>query len=162
MFSGIYKKILECLHHSHFVTSGIDGQLPLYPNRRYLHGCNDFHFVLTPFDLVNPMYGTVMPLPSVRMHNAIKCQVKSKRTGLPCNNPAAFGTKACRMHGAHRTHARLSGENHPNYRHGKCTNKVKADYRAATIRLRELEKMLFDYGLIDIKSSHTIGRKPKS
>ncbi len=67
-----------------------------------------------------------MPLPSVRLHGAKLCQCLSKRTKLPCNNVAAFGSGACRMHGAHKRHARLSGSNHPNFKHGMDTAQAKA------------------------------------
>lgn len=30
---------------------------------------------------------------------AFRCKAKSSRTGLPCNNPAAKGTRTCRVHG---------------------------------------------------------------
>ncbi len=73
-----------------------------------------------------------MPLPSVRLYGAKICQCLSKRTKLPCNNVAAFGTKACRMHGAHRKHARLSGQNHPNFKHGMDSKQAK-DIRAKVI-----------------------------
>lgn len=102
-----------------------------------------------------------MPLPSVRTHGAKQCQVKSKRTGLPCNNPAAYGTIACRMHGAHRTRTGLSGESHPNYKHGNCTITVKTEYSNALARLRELKKDLHELGLIKTKTKPIVGRKPK-
>lgn len=92
-----------------------------------------------------------MPLPSVRIHGAMQCQVRSKRTGLPCQNPSAFGTKACRIHGAHRAYTGLSGANNPNYQHGNCTNKARAEYRAARVRLRELESLMVARGLIVTK-----------
>ncbi|MCP4183583.1 MAG: hypothetical protein GY761_09735 [Hyphomicrobiales bacterium] len=34
------------------------------------------------------------------MHNSPRCKAHSKRTGLPCNNPAVRGWQVCRMHGA--------------------------------------------------------------
>lgn len=92
-----------------------------------------------------------MPLPSVRIHGAKQCLVKSKRTGLPCKNPAAYGNKACRIHGAHHAHTGLSGTNHPNHQHGNCTNKVRAEYRAARVRLLELESLMVAHGLVVAK-----------
>lgn len=103
-----------------------------------------------------------MPLPSVRIHGAKQCLVKSKRTGLPCNNPAAFGTKACRIHGAHRARTGLSGTNHPNYQHGNCTNKARSEYRAARIRLLELESLMVERGLIVSKPKGYERQKRKS
>jgi len=100
-----------------------------------------------------------MPLPSVRTHGAKQCQVKSKRTGFPCNNPAAFGTKACRMHGAHRTHARLLGEKHPNFKHGESTIQNKLVYRAGMQNLRKIEKICLSLGLF--QDTIIKGRKQK-
>lgn len=34
------------------------------------------------------------------MHQATRCQAKSKRTGKPCQAPAVKGWAVCRMHGA--------------------------------------------------------------
>lgn len=42
------------------------------------------------------------------------CGAKSKRSGLPCKNPAVTYSKRCRMHGAHS----WSGMAHPNFKHG--------------------------------------------
>jgi hypothetical protein len=35
-----------------------------------------------------------------------RCSCKARSTGQQCKNPAAFGTKVCKMHGARREHAR--------------------------------------------------------
>jgi len=43
-----------------------------------------------------------MPLPSVETGACPRCRGKSKRSGLPCQNPAAYGCKTCRIHGAHK------------------------------------------------------------
>ena len=34
------------------------------------------------------------------MHQALRCQAKSKRSGLRCRAPAVRGYSVCRMHGA--------------------------------------------------------------
>ena len=80
-----------------------------------------------------------MPLPSVSIYGAKQCQARSKRTGLPCNNPAAFGCRTCRMHGAHRSRRASSGVEHWNYRHGRETLTAK---RARSERLAELRQLL--------------------
>lgn len=51
------------------------------------------------------------------MHRAPRCAAKSKRTGLPCRNPAVRGWNVCRMHGA-RGGAK-PGAAHPNFKHGE-------------------------------------------
>lgn len=83
-----------------------------------------------------------MPLPCVSKHGAKLCECLSKRTKLPCNNVAAFGSKACRMHGAHKTHARLSGSHHPNFKHGLETISAKKDRSKKIHELNEAMKLL--------------------
>ncbi|SHM50536.1 hypothetical protein SAMN05444398_11930 [Roseovarius pacificus] len=51
------------------------------------------------------------------MHRAPRCTATSKRTGLPCRNPAVRGWAVCRMHGA-RGGAK-TGKAHPNWKHGE-------------------------------------------
>lgn len=82
-----------------------------------------------------------MPLPSVSQFGAQRCQCLCKRTRLPCQNPAAFDTRACRMHGAHRSRAALSGVDHPNYRHGEETLGAKSARSKASAKLRLLEQL---------------------
>lgn len=50
------------------------------------------------------------------MHRAPRCCANSKRSGLPCQNPAVRGKTVCRMHGAGG--GAKPGKAHPNYRHG--------------------------------------------
>lgn len=78
-----------------------------------------------------------MPLPSV-VNGANLCQGVSKRTKLPCKNPAAFGCRTCRMHEAHQSRFVLSGKDHPNFRHGNQTNFARGERHAASKRLHEL------------------------
>ena len=67
-----------------------------------------------------------MPLPSV-LNGANRCQVLTKRTRLPCKNPAAYGCKSCRMHGAHKSRNTLQGANHPQYRNGNETKGARIE-----------------------------------
>jgi hypothetical protein len=83
-----------------------------------------------------------MPLPSVRLYGAKLCQCKSKRTKLPCKNAAAFGSKSCRMHGAHKSHARLSGNNHPNFIHGLETISAKIERTTVNTELNNAFKII--------------------
>ena len=72
-----------------------------------------------------------MPLPCIRNSTAPRCQAKSKRTGLSCQNPAAFGCKTCRMHGAHKSRQAPSDENHWNYQDGRASKKKRAENAAS-------------------------------
>lgn len=100
-----------------------------------------------------------MPLPSIN-NGAKKCQCKSKRTGLPCNNPAAFGQKACRMHGAHKKVAKLSGMNHPNFIHGENTAISKIKRSQKSLMFLMLEELGHHAQMFHPSSTRTRGRKP--
>lgn len=100
-----------------------------------------------------------MPLPSLMKFGAKRCQCLSKRTKQPCQNPAAFGMGSCRMHGAHRLCTSLSGDKHPNYRHGQATHATRQTHRAASARLRAIETLGYAIGLFI--GPRTVGRKPK-
>jgi hypothetical protein len=65
-----------------------------------------------------------MPLPSL-LNGAKQCQVLTKRTKQRCKNPAAYGCKACRMHGAHKSRNVLRGKNHPKFKNGDETLKAR-------------------------------------
>lgn len=82
-----------------------------------------------------------MPLPSVLKHGAKLCSAKSKRTGLPCNNPAAHGCKTCRMHGAHKSRNVANGVNSGKYTNGHHTKEAKERSSKSLVRLRYLEDM---------------------
>ena len=78
-----------------------------------------------------------MPLPSV-LKGASQCQVLTKRTKQRCKNPAAYGCKACRTHGAHRSRNVLKGANHPRYKNGERSKALEAEIRKKSILLRYL------------------------
>lgn len=67
-----------------------------------------------------------MPLPSVK-NGAKQCEVLSKRTRLRCQNPAAHGCRACRMHGAHKSRKSPQGASHPQYKNGNETKKSRLE-----------------------------------
>jgi len=69
------------------------------------------------------------------MHLALRCTAKSKRTGLPCKNPAVRGWKVCRMHGARG--GANPGKDHPNYRHGERSQEAATVRALVTALLRE-------------------------
>lgn len=77
-----------------------------------------------------------MPLPSV-LNGAKQCTAKSKRTKLPCNNPAAHGCKTCRVHGARRQETIRKGKNHPQFTFGTETREIRA---IRAVKLKELKK----------------------
>ena len=100
-----------------------------------------------------------MPLPSV-LAGALQCQVSCKRTGIRCKNPAAFGMKACRLHGSRRSRNTLRGADHPQYRNGKFTKEAKAEISATRLRLRMLEEIGFHINMFAKGSARTRGTKP--
>jgi hypothetical protein len=99
-----------------------------------------------------------MPLPSVRMHGARLCGCKSKRTRLPCNNPAAFGTRACRMHGAHKSRNVPQGANHPQYRNAGQTRRERHERSEKSVQFALLEQL--GWYLNMFTGTKTRGRKP--
>jgi protein-arginine kinase activator protein McsA len=99
----------------------------------------------------------MMPLPSVVKHGAKSCTAKSKRTGLPCNNPAAYGCRTCRMHGARKAESIKRGEQHPNFVHGGRTLEAQAEQSAVSRRLQQIEDAMHLLKLTSAKRSR--GRK---
>ncbi len=99
-----------------------------------------------------------MPLPSVLKHGAKLCSAKSKRTGLPCNNPAAFNCRTCKVHGAHQSRNVANGINSGQYKNGHHTKKAKERSSKTLVRLRYLEDLGIQGGFI--KGARTRGPKP--
>ena len=100
-----------------------------------------------------------MPLPSIRLHGAKSCTAKSKRTGLPCNNPAAYGCKTCRMHGARKAESIKRGEQHPNYVHGRRTLEAEKQSSEQVACLQMLEDAMHLLGMTN--ASRSCGPKAK-
>ncbi len=98
-------------------------------------------------------------LPSVKLYGARRCQAKSRRSGTQCKNPAAYGQKACRFHGAHRSVTKFLGRHNPAYKHGKETNKARSERRERIKELQELENAGRQLGIIG--GTKTRGRKVK-
>ena len=82
-----------------------------------------------------------MPLPSVSEHRANQCTARAKTTGRRCLNPAAYGCRTCRLHGARKPNSIKRGIDHPNYQHGNETLKAK---RQRSIKLAELKAIKAD------------------
>ena len=99
-----------------------------------------------------------MPLPSVSQHSAVQCTVRAKSTKQRCLNPAAYGCRTCRLHGARKPTSIKAGPNHPNYRHGQETLPAKHQRSVKLAELRVIETDLFSKGLI--VGNRTAGRKP--
>ena len=100
-----------------------------------------------------------MPLPSMKLHGAKSCTAKSKRTGLPCNNPAAYGCRTCRMHGARKAESIKRGEQHPNYVHGGRTLEAEKQSSEQSAQLQMMEDAMHLLGMTTAKRSR--GHKAK-
>ena len=94
-----------------------------------------------------------MPLPNL---NA-QCTANNRKTGKRCKNPAAYGCKTCRYHGARRNI--LKGTKHPNYKHGNRTKESMATYSYKVAELDHLEAIAHSVGIIE--GPKRSGRKPK-
>ena len=88
-----------------------------------------------------------MPLPSLS-YGAKQCTAKSKRTGLPCNNPAAYGCRTCRMHGARKAESIKRGKDHVNYVHGERSLEGIQRHKEVMGRIKMLTKLARQLGMI--------------
>lgn len=108
----------------------------------------------------NTTYRNSMPLPTVTKTN--RCTARTKSRNLePCLNPRAYRCKTCRVHGARKPTTILRGKDHPAYKDGSQTVEAKAEYSAAAARLRTLEQIMVDTGMVSADFKRTRGRKPK-
>ncbi len=83
------------------------------------------------------------PNPMQRAHAAPRCTAKSKRSGLPCKNPAVKGWSVCRMHGAGGGHG--PGKANPAYKHGMRSREAQEMRKAINEHLldaREVERLI--------------------
>ena len=99
-----------------------------------------------------------MPLPSV-LKGASQCQVLTKRTKQRCKNPAAYGCRSCRMHGAHRSRNVLNGADHPRYKKGERSKAVEAERSEKSAMFRYLTD-IGNYCDLFHKPLKTRGRPP--
>jgi len=97
-----------------------------------------------------------MPLKSV-INGARQCSALTKRTKQPCQNPAAYGCRACRMHGARKAESIKRGKDHFNFVHGRRTLEAQLEQSVASRRLQQLEDALHLLGMTTAKRSR--GRK---
>ena len=94
----------------------------------------------------------VLPLPNLKA----QCTANNRKTGQRCKNPAAFGCKSCRYHGARRQIRR--GEQHPNYKHGGRTLEALNNYSQKVAELDHLEDIAHRAGVM--AGPKRRGRKP--
>lgn len=87
-----------------------------------------------------------MPLPSVANGYAKRCEAICRSRGDRCKNPAAFGMRTCRYHGARSAETVRRGDQHPNYRHGWETGQAKKNRAEALARLKLLGRSLAGRG----------------
>ncbi len=102
-----------------------------------------------------------MPLPNITSGKTRRCAGKCKATGTQCRNPAAYGMRVCRYHGARRPETVRRGASHPQYRHGGETLLAKAERSFKLAELRDLEALSFAYGLVPEGTPRWRGRKPR-
>lgn len=96
-----------------------------------------------------------MPLPNLNQ----RCVAEARSTGNQCLNPAAFGCKTCRYHGARRRETVKVGKAHPQYKHGERTKEAIQKYRKTMLELQELETIGHQAGLLI--GARTCGRKQR-
>jgi hypothetical protein len=99
-----------------------------------------------------------MPLPSVEKFGAKRCIAKNRKTGLQCKNPASWGCRTCRYHGARKSKNSASGQAHYRYKSGEGTKEAKAEHKCASTLLLTLRDIGDSIDMFN--GSHTRGRKP--
>lgn len=97
-----------------------------------------------------------MPLPSL-YHGAKQCTALTKQTKQPCKNPAAYGCRTCRVHGARKAESIKRGKDHVNFVHGRRTLEAQAEQSGTSRRLQQLEDAMHVLGMTTTKRSR--GRK---
>jgi hypothetical protein len=101
-----------------------------------------------------------MPLKQIINGNSRRCTARAKRSGQQCLNPAAFGCRTCRVHGARKPASIRRGKDHPLYKHGQETLAAKQHRSEGLAELHALERIGFATGLF--VGERWRGRKPKS
>ena len=100
-----------------------------------------------------------MPLPNVLSGRTPQCTARSKRNKRRCLNPAAFGGKTCRIHGAKKPNAVIRGADHWNFKHGRETVEARRRRVEAMSRIRDLVELGVRGGFIERRIA---GRRPNS
>ena len=100
-----------------------------------------------------------MPLPNIVSGKTRRCSALCRSTHTQCQNPAAYGMKTCRYHGARRHNTVKYGSAHPQFKHGKETKIAKFKRSKKLAEMYALENILIKFGKIQTKK--TPGRKPR-
>jgi hypothetical protein len=76
----------------------------------------------------------------------MKCGA-STRSGAPCKNAPLIGGagQRCKFHGG----MSLSGNRHPNWKHGRCTKAQRLQNKVTTAEIRFLEILAIKLGMIE-------------
>lgn len=107
------------------------------------------------------MVKCAMPLPNILSGKTLRCKAQSKRSQERCKNPAAYGMKVCRYHGARKPETIRKGETHWNYHTGQETLEAKAERHAMSVFFHEAEDLMFTLDMVAPGSPRTRGRKPQ-
>jgi hypothetical protein len=92
-----------------------------------------------------------MPLPRINK----QCTALTKQTKQPCKNPAAYGCRTCRYHGARKNIVR--GKDHVNFVHGRRTLEAEKQSSVQSAKLQMMEDAMHLLGMTTAKRSR--GRK---
>jgi len=71
------------------------------------------------------------------------CGAKT-RIGVPCQKYPISGKTRCRLHGG----LSLSGEAHPNYKHGNCSKENRQKTAERNAYIKYLEQLAIHLGMI--------------
>ena len=83
-----------------------------------------------------------MPLPNIKR----QCTAQNRNKQRRCLNPAAFGCKTCRYHGARRNIK--ANETHPNYKHGNRSQSGIKSFSKASQELDVIEDIAESIGMV--------------
>lgn len=103
-----------------------------------------------------------MPLPNIISGKTKQCTAKCKARGDRCRNPAAYGMRVCRYHGARKPETIQRGASHPQHRHGGETLLAKAERHQMSVFFQEAEDLMFALDMVAPGSLRTRGRKPRT
>jgi hypothetical protein len=102
-----------------------------------------------------------MPLPNILSGKTKRCKAKCKARGDQCHNPAAYGMKVCRYHGARKPETIMRSSVHWNYQGAGQTLPERQERHEMAVFFRETENLMAKLGMLAPGSTRTRGRKPK-
>lgn len=100
-----------------------------------------------------------MPLLNISTGRTPRCEALCKRRQARCWNPAAWGCRTCKYHGAKKPSAVIRGADHWNYKHGRETVAARRRRLEAVSRIRLLVELGVRGGFIQRRIP---GRRPIS